>query len=66
MVPTNELLHFPEYAEAWDLDTLENLMSLQAEISKQALMIGYVNVYWLLAILSLCMLPLVFLVRRAR
>ena len=62
--PTNELLRFPEYAELWDLDVLENLAAIQIEISKQAMMIGYVNVYWMLAVLSICTLPLVLLVRR--
>ena len=66
VVPTNELLRFPQYAEAWDLDVLENLAAIQAEIGQQALMIGYLNVYWMLAVLSMLTLPLVLLIGKRR
>ena len=65
VVPTNELLRYPEYSKAWNLDVLENLVSIQGEIGQQAAMIGYVNVYWMLAVLCLCVLPLIFLVRKS-
>ena len=47
VVPTNELLNFPEY-RGWDLEVLESVAAIQSEVSQQALMIGYANVFWLL------------------
>lgn len=66
VVPTNELLRYPEYSQAWNLDVLENLAAIHGEIGQQAVMIGYVNVYWMLAVLCLCVFPLIFLVRKKR
>ena len=66
VVPTNELLRYPEYSKAWNLDVLENLAAIQGEIGQQAGMIGYVNVYWMLSVLCLCVFPLIFLVRKKR
>ena len=60
VVPTNELLRFPEYS-AWDLNAVEGLASIQAEVAQQALMIGYVNVYWMLMWVCLAMVPLVLI-----
>ena len=64
VVPTNELLRYPEYSKGWNLDVLENLAAIHGEIGQQATMIGYVNVYWMLAVLCLCVFPLIFLVRK--
>ena len=58
VVPTNELLRLPEYT-GWDLTTLESLASIQAEVAQQALMIGYVNVFWLLTVICLAAVPIV-------
>ena len=62
----NELLRFPEYSASWDLEPLENLVAVQGEISAQALMVGYVNVYWMLALLCLATLPLLLLAPGSR
>ena len=66
VVPTNELLRYPEYAIGWNLDVVENLAAIYGEIGQQAAMIGYVNVYWMLTLLCLCVFPLIFLVRMKR
>ena len=58
VVPTNELLRFPEY-HGWDLELVEGLASIQAEVFKQALMIGYVNVFWLLTWVCVAAIPVV-------
>ena len=50
--PTNELLSLPEYSD-WDLDSLDSLASIQAEVAAQAQMIGYVNVFWLLTLVCI-------------
>ena len=52
IIPTNELLRLPEYSD-WNLDALESLASIQAEVATQAQMIGYVNVFWLLTLICL-------------
>ena len=65
VIPTNELLRYPEYSKAWNLDVMENLVAIHGEIGQQAAMIGYLNVYWMLAVLCLCVLPLIFLVRKS-
>ena len=64
VVPTNELLRYPEYSSGWNLDVIENLAVIHGQIGQQASMIGYVNVYWMLAVLCLCVFPLIFLVRK--
>lgn len=66
VVPTNELLRYPEYSSGWNLDVIENIAAIHGEIGQQAAMIGYVNVYWMLSILCLCVFPLIFLVRIKR
>ena len=66
VVPTNELLHFPGYADTWDLGVLENLAAIQGEIGLQALMISYANVYWLLGALCIFLVPLVGLIGRTK
>ena len=58
VVPTNELLRLPEYA-AWDLSAPQSLASIQAEVAQQALMISYVNVFWMLTIVCLAAIPVV-------
>ena len=58
VVPTNERLWFPEYAD-WDLDTIESLAAIQAEVAQQALMIAYVNVFWMLGAVCIAAIPVV-------
>lgn len=62
VVPGNELLNYPEYAASWDLTNLESLAAIHGEISQQAMMIGYVNVYWMMAALCVVVFPLVFFI----
>jgi DHA2 family multidrug resistance protein len=59
--PANEMLRFPEYA-IWDMSDLVSLATLQAEIGLQAMMISYVNVFWVLTWASLAALPLLLLI----
>ena len=60
VVLTNELLRYPEYS-GWDLSAVQGLASIQAEVAQQALMISYVNVFWLLTIVCLAAIPVVIL-----
>lgn len=63
VVPTNEMLRFEPYAEAWDLENLQNLASMDNEITREALMIAYGNVFWMMAVIMLALVPLVPFVR---
>ena len=58
---TSELLRFPEYA-GFDVRNAMDAAAVHAEIGQQALMIGYVNVFWLLTWVSLAALPLLLLI----
>ena len=62
VVPDNELLRYPEYALSWDLSRLDNLAAIHGEIGQQAMMVGYVNVYWMMAAMCVVVFPLVFLI----
>ena len=62
---TSEILRLPGYASLRMKDA-SSLAALQSEISNQALMIGYVNLFWLLMWLCLAVLPLMLLVPRPK
>jgi len=66
VTPGNELLRFPEYAGTWNLDVLANMAAIESEISQQAAMVAYVNVYWMIALLCLATLPLLLLVGKKK
>ena len=57
IVPTNERLWYPEYSD-WSLDTIESLAAIQAEVAQQALMIAYVNVFWMLGVVCVAAIPI--------
>ena len=65
VVPGNELLRFPQY-HSIDFGSLESMFSVKAELASQALMVGYVNVFWSTFVLALAVAPvaLTFKVRR--
>ena len=48
------------------MDTVTGLAALDAEITRQATMIAYVNDFYLLALASLMALPLLLLIKRPR
>ena len=58
----NPLFRLPFYQHLWDLHAPAGLAALNAELTRQAAMIGYLNDYRLLMILGLVGLPLVFLI----
>ena len=67
VVPGNELLRFPQY-HSIDFGSLESLFSVKAEVASQALMVGYVNVFWSTFVLALAVAPvaLAFKVRSSQ
>lgn len=63
--PYNKALAFPGLPAAWDIDSVGGLMRLAGEIQRQALMIGYVNSFYLLAVTAAVGVPLALLMRAA-
>lgn len=64
--PYNETLAYPWAIGLWDAASLAGLARLGGEIQRQALMIGYVNAFWLYMAASLAVVLPALLVRRAR
>ena len=62
MTADNELFRLSEYS-SWDFTLRESLAGMQAEVSQQALMIGYVNVWWFVMLVSLAAIPIVALAK---
>jgi DHA2 family multidrug resistance protein len=63
--PYNKALSFPGLPDAWSLDRISGLMRLAAQVQQQALMIGYINSFYLLAATAAAAVPLVWLMRAA-
>jgi len=58
---SSELLRFPEFG-GFDPHNAVDAAAMHAQISQQALMIGYVNIFWLLTWIALAALPLLLLI----
>jgi len=63
--PYNKTLSFPGLPDAWNPETLTGLMRLAGQVQRQALMIGYINSFYLLALTAAFGVPLVWLMRAA-
>ncbi|MSP01476.1 MAG: DHA2 family efflux MFS transporter permease subunit [Acetobacteraceae bacterium] len=63
--PYNRILLFPDFPQAWSLDTAVGLTRLSNEVQRQAAMIGYVNAFYLMGFTALVSIPLACLLRRA-
>lgn len=61
--PYNEAFRLAPATELWDTATATGLAALDAEITRQATMIAYVNDFYLLALASLMALPLLLLIK---
>jgi DHA2 family multidrug resistance protein len=64
ITPFNEVLRYPAFAEGWSVATGQGLAAIDAEITRQATMIGYLNDFHILAIGALFGLPLLLLMRK--
>jgi DHA2 family multidrug resistance protein len=56
----------PDYPAAWNLDTVTGLLRVSNEIQRQAMMIGYINAFYLFALTAALSVPLAWLMRGAR
>ena len=64
--PFNKVLTLPDATGGWNLDTAQGLAGFAQEITRQALMIGYLNSFYLYTAASVAAIPLVLLVGRKR
>ncbi len=63
IAPYNKVLAFPGMPDAWNPETQGGMIRLSREILRQASMIGYVNGFFLVAVVAAAGIPLVLLLR---
>ncbi|HEB86582.1 MAG TPA: DHA2 family efflux MFS transporter permease subunit [Gammaproteobacteria bacterium] len=63
--PYNPLYQAPFLPDAWNIHTPPGLMALNAEVTRQAAQIAYLDDFRLMMFITLFTLPLVFLLRRS-
>jgi DHA2 family multidrug resistance protein len=64
--PDNPLARAPFLAQPFSLTTPSGIAALNAEVTRQAAMVAYVDDYALMMVIVLLLIPLLLLVRRAR
>jgi DHA2 family multidrug resistance protein len=64
--PFNKVLTMPDVTGGWNLESARGLAGVTQEITRQALMIGYLNSFYLYTAASVAAIPLVLLVGRKR
>jgi DHA2 family multidrug resistance protein len=66
VTPYNDALRDPLVSQIWNLATEAGRSALNSEITRQATIIAYGDDFKLMMIVAVAVLPLVFLLRRAR
>ena len=56
----------PTLPPGMGIDTAAGLAALNAEVSRQAALLGYLNDFWMMMALTLVTIPLLVLIRRSR
>ena len=64
--PFNPMMQLPNVHALWNTQTAGGIAALNYEVTRQAQMIGYINVFKLLMVITLCLIPLVLLLRDSR
>ena len=64
--PDNPLARAPFLAPPFSLTTPSGIAALNAEVTRQASMVAYINDYALMMLIVILLIPLLLLVRRAR
>ena len=62
----NELLRYSFIPETWDTGSMAGLAAIEVEIMRQAAMIGYLNYFYLVAIMAIGAIPLIFLFSKGK
>jgi MFS transporter, DHA2 family, multidrug resistance protein len=63
--PDNPLVHTPHLASTFSLSSPSAVAALNAEVTRQAGMVSYIDVYRLMMLIVIVTIPLLLLVRRA-
>jgi DHA2 family multidrug resistance protein len=61
VTPFNPVLQHPSVQRFWDLTTTQGLAAINREVTRQAAMIGYIDDYKLMMLLTIALIPLVLL-----
>jgi len=61
--PDNPLLHTPVFGPAYSLTAPNGIAALNAEVTRQAAMIAYIDDFRMMMLMALCSLPLLLLLR---
>ncbi len=64
VTPFNDALRDSAAHAIWNIHTTAGLSALDFEVNRQAAMAAYLNSFTMMAILSLCMIPLLLMARR--
>jgi DHA2 family multidrug resistance protein len=64
--PFNHMLTTPQVQHAWNLHSTAGLAALNGEITRQAAMIGYIDDFKLLMVLTIILIPMLFLIKDTR
>ena len=64
--PDNPLLQAPYLAAPFSLSTPSRMAALNAEVTRQAAMVAYIDDFKLMMLIALASLPLLLLLREAR
>jgi MFS transporter, DHA2 family, multidrug resistance protein len=64
VTPFNRILEMPAIAHAWSPWTAMGRAALDAEVTRQASIIAYIDDFWLMMVLALVSIPLVLLLRK--
>jgi MFS transporter, DHA2 family, multidrug resistance protein len=64
--PFNPMMQIPSVHRAWNMTTTPGLEALNGEVTRQASMIAYLDVFKLLMLITLALIPLLLLLRDTR
>jgi DHA2 family multidrug resistance protein len=64
--PFNQLFHYRDIADAFDLADPGTLAVIEAEIQRQSTMIAYNNAFFATCVMATALIPVVFLFRRTK
>jgi DHA2 family multidrug resistance protein len=64
--PDNPLAQAPYLAAPYSLSNPSGVAALNHEVTRQAAMIAYIDDFWFMMILTLCVVPLLLLLKKGR
>ena len=64
--PDNPLAHAPFLPAPFSLSTPKGIAALNAQVTRQAAMVAYIDDFRLMMLIALCVLPLLLLLRGTR